>query len=378
MLMLCSLGLYSCKHNENTSNPTTKTVVDDIAKSLMSENKIPGMSIAITVNGKHSFYNYGILSKENNKPVTSESLFELGSVSKTFTATLACLSEEKGSLSMLDPVSKFFPELKNTVFDEVKLYDLGTHTAGGLPLQVPDNVTNNEQLMNYYKTWQPMYAPGTYRVYSNASIGLLGLIAGKAMNEPFTQAMTNNVFSNIGMNNTFYDVPAAKMPQYAVGYNKTDEPVRLNPGVLANEAYGIKSCTQDMIKFVDANMGIGNIETHLAKALQKTHTGYFKTSEMTQDLIWEQYSYPVSLSQLLAGNSDDLIYKPNPVQKITPFQEPQSNVVLNKTGSTNGFASYVLYIPSKKIGIVLLANKNYPIQPRVEAAYKIVSSLEKS
>lgn len=377
ILMICIiLNLYSCKATKKEASTNINTLVDSLAKSLMSENKIPGMSIAVTVDGKHSFFNYGIISKESNKPVTNQSLFELGSISKTFTVTLASLSQINGNLDMQSPVSNYLPHLKNTVFDSVKLYYLGTHIAGGLPLQLPDNITTDEQLMNYYKTWVPLYAPGTKRVYSNPSIGLLGIIAGKTMNETFTKAMTDHVFSKIGMSNTFYDVPQNKMGDYAQGYNKEDKPVRLNPAVLANEAYGIKSCTQDMLKFVDRNMGVGNLDAQLSKALEATHTGYFTTGVMTQDLIWEQYNYPASLSQLLEGNAAEMAYKASDIKPLVPPMKPQPNVVINKTGSTNGFASYVIYIPSKKIGIVILANKNYPIKPRVETAYKILSYLD--
>ncbi|SIQ63527.1 beta-lactamase class C [Chryseobacterium sp. RU37D] len=378
MLLSLSLSLSNCKESKKESSKDLTTLVDSLAKPLMNENKIPGLSIAVTVNGKHTFFNYGIISKDNNKPVTDQTLFELGSVSKTFTTSLASLSQLNGTLNFSDPVSKYIPELKKTVFDSVKLYDLGTHAAGGLPLQLPDEVTNYDQLINYYKTWKPLYKPGTERVYSNPSIGLLGVIAGKTFNQPFTEAMNQNIFSKLSMNNTYYNVPKAKMTEYAQGYTKADEQVRLNPAMLADEAYGIKSCTQDMIKFVDANMGIGKTEAKVLKAIENTHTGYFKTIEMTQDLIWEQYNYPVSLDQLLKGNSSDMILKANPIQELKPALQPQQNVLINKTGSTNGFASYIMYVPSKKTGIVILANKNYPINARVELAYKILTYLEKS
>jgi beta-lactamase class C len=50
-------------------------------------------------------------------------------------------------------------------------------------------------------------------------------------------------------------------------------------------------------------------------------------------------------------------------------------VLINKTGSTNGFASYVAFVPAQKLGIVMLANKNYPIAQRVTAAYQILTKL---
>lgn len=357
---------------------TMKTFVDGLAKTLMVENEIPGLSIGITVNGKHSFYNYGVLSKDADAKITNETLFELGSISKTFTASLASLSEIKGNLNLSDPVSKFMPELKNTVFDTIKLYNLGTHTAGGFPLQLPDEITNDKQLINYYKTWKPDYRAGTYRLYSNPGIGLLGVIAGRTMQQPFAEAMTNNIFVKMGLKNTFYKVPSEYLGKYAQGYNKNNDPVRLRPAVLADEAYGIKSCTKDMITFIAANMGIENVDKNLSQALMNTHAGYFKTMDMTQDLVWEQYNYPVSLECLQKGNSYDMIYKPNPVKEIVPHQKPESQVLINKTGSTNGFGGYVMYVPSKKIGIVILANKNYPNSSRIAIAYKLLSYIEKT
>lgn len=376
-LLLCLLlCLYGCSPTKTTDTSAMKGFVDSLAAPLMSQNNIPGLSIAVTIDGKHYFFNYGVLSKETNKPVTDESLFELGSVSKTFTSTLACLSQLNGNLNLSDPVSKYLPSLRGTAFDSIKLYHLGTHTAGGFPLQLPESITDTIQLMEYYKNLVPAYTPGTYRVYSNVSIGLLGIIAGETMHESFEHAMVNNVFSKLGMDNTYYQVPVDKMNKYAQGYNKVDSPVRLNLAVLAYEAYGIKSCAKDMIKFVDANMGIGNQKGNVQRALENTHTGYFKTTEMVQDLIWEQYKYPVTLDQLLAGNSDGMIYEPNPVTALTPFQSPQADVLINKTGSTGGFSSYVAYVPSKRIGVVMLANKNFPIKPRVTIVYKILSYLE--
>ena len=60
------------------------------------------------------------------------------------------------------------------------MLNLGTYTAGGLPLQFPDNVTDPASMLAYYRQWQPEYAAGTHRRYSNPSIGLLGMLAAKS------------------------------------------------------------------------------------------------------------------------------------------------------------------------------------------------------
>ena len=76
-----------------------------------------------------------------------------------------------------------------------------------------------------------------------------------------------------------------------------------------------------------------------------------------------------------------LLYGSTGVMKVTTGQgdwvvPPQQAVWINKTGSTNGFAAYVAFVPAKKIGIVVLANKNVPIAPRVRLAYEILEKLE--
>ena len=71
---------------------------------------------------------------------------------------------------------------------------------------------------------------------------------------------------------------------------------------------------------------------------------------MTQDLIWEQYQYPAALPDLLEGNSDKVSLEANPVVKLDPPLPPGENVLINKTGSTNGFAAYAAFVPGKKVG----------------------------
>jgi beta-lactamase class C len=149
----------------------------------------------------------------------------------------------------------------------------------------------------------------------------------------------------------------------------------MKAGVLSDETYGVRSTASDMIAFVQENIDPSGLPWALREAVTQTHTGYFHAGFMTQDLIWEQYSYPVVLQSLLNGNSYRTIFRATPVQAILPPQLPTPNVWLNKTGSTNGFAAYVAFVPSRQIGIVLLANTDYPIPDRVTAAYRILSAI---
>ena len=361
---------------ENAVPATLDSVVQQAATEVMKAHDISGLAIAVSHNGTQQFYSFGVASKATQAPVTPDTLFEVGSISKLFTATLAAYAQANGQLSLTDPVEKYLPELQGSAFGKVPLLHLATHTAGGFPLQVPESVQNEQQLMDYLKAWKPIYPSGTQRSYANPSIGMLGQIAAKSMNMPFTQAMEQQLFPALGLQSTYLTVPASKMELYAQGYDQQGAPVRLNSGALGNEAYGVKTSARDLIHFTELNLGLGEISPLMRKALTDTHTGYFRVGPMTQDLIWEQYPYPVELKSLLTGNSTKMAYKNNDVIGLNPPLAPQQAVWVNKTGSTGGFGAYTVFVPAEQKAIVILANKNYPNDARVKLAYEVLKALD--
>tara|TARA_R110002020_G_scaffold132675_1_gene296233 strand:+ start:285 stop:1448 length:1164 start_codon:yes stop_codon:yes gene_type:complete len=352
-----------------------EALVNDTIAPLMAEHRIPGMAIALSINGQQHYFNYGLANQEAEIPVTDETLFELGSVSKIFTASLAGYAQASGALSFSDPASRYLPELEGSAFDEVTLLELGTYTAGELPLQFPEDVQSEETMIDYYRQWQPESTPGSHRLYSNPSLGLFGYLAAQSLGQPFEMAMQEALFAPLGLEHSYFQVPEAQQAHYAYGYSKEDEPIRVNPGMLDAQAYGLKSTAADVLTLVEANMSDAGLNEPLSQALAATRTGYFEVGNMTQGLGWESYAYPVALDQLLAGNSLEMILEPNPANRLTPPLAPRQEALYNKTGATNGFGGYVAFVPSEQIGIVLLANRNYPNQARIEAAHHIITKL---
>lgn len=354
-----------------------KAITDAAIKPVMEKNGIPGLAVGISVDGENHVFTYGVMSKTTGQPVTPQTLFELGSISKTFTVTLSTYAETQGKLSLSGKVEDYLPSMKGKPFGDVTLMHLGTHTAGGFTLQVPDNVKTEPQLLAYLKAWKPAYKAGTHRTYANPSIGMLGYVTAKAMGQSYDSAMQDVLFPALGLKSTFTVVPKAKMADYAQGYKRTGEPARMTPAILSSEAYGVRSTATDMIRFVNANMGLEKLDGKLQQAIANTHTGYFSVGAMTQDMIWEQYAYPAALKTLIETNSGALL-KTVPVSEISPPMKPRGDVFINKTGSTNGFGAYVAFIPEQKLGIVILANKNYPNEDRVAVAYEILNGLKSS
>ncbi|MBR8221513.1 class C beta-lactamase [Burkholderia ambifaria] len=350
------------------------TVTRNVAP-LMKQFAIPGMAIGIVADGKPYVFDYGVMSTQTGKPVTGDTLFEIGSVSKTLTATLASDAQEGGELSLSDPAAKYLPAMQGKPFGGVTLLELGTHTPGGMPLQVPDSIRDDADLMRYLDAWRPAYAPGTRRTYSNVAIGMLGQLTAKAMNRDFAALMEQRLFPALGMTHTYINVPAARRGDYAQGYTQDGKPIRMTGGVLWQPAYGVKTTAADLLRFVQANMGLVETAPRLQRALERTHTGYFRAGPFTQDLIWEQYPYPVALPTLLEGNGPSMLHDATPATELKPPLAPRPDTWINKTGSTNGFSTYVAFVPAKRIAIVMLANRSFPIEDRVKAAYRIVESL---
>ncbi|HEJ4936786.1 TPA: PDC family class C beta-lactamase [Pseudomonas aeruginosa] len=354
-----------------------KALVDAAVQPVMKANDIPGLAVAISLKGEPHYFSYGLASKEDGRQVTPETLFEIGSVSKTFTATLAGYALAQDKMRLDDRASQHWPALQGSRFDGISLLDLATYTAGGLPLQFPDSVQKDQaQIRDYYRQWQPTYAPGSQRRYSNPSIGLFGYLAARSLGQPFERLMEQQVFPALGLEQTHLDVPEAALAQYAQGYGKDDRPLRVGPGPLDAEGYGVKTSAADLLRFVDANLHPERLDRPWAQALDATHRGYYKVGDMTQGLGWEAYDWPISLKRLQAGNSTPMALQPHRIARLPAPQALEGQRLLNKTGSTNGFGASVAFVPGRDLGLVILANRNYPNAERVKIAYAILSGLE--
>lgn len=377
--LLIVAGVFSVSSTlwaKDLTEQQVKAVIDQQFKPLLAQYNIPGLAVAVTLNGQHYFVNYGVASKQSLQPVRNDTLFELGSVSKTFNATLAGYAQAQGKLSFSDHPAKYFPELNNTAVNRATILNLGTYTAGGFPLQFPVEVVTQQDMVKYFQKWQPKTKISVARQYSNPSIGLMGYVAALAMKKPYSELIEKTLFPELGLKQSFIHVPESQMKNYAWGY-KNDQAMRVSAGMFDAEAYGVKSSSADILKFIDAQLNPQQLKQPMRKTIENTHVGYFKVGAMTQGLGWEQYTYPVSLATLLQGNSSKMALESH---TVTPIKQPKlasAATLFNKTGATNGFGAYVAFIPQQKIGIVMLANTNFPNEARITASYQTIQQLLK-
>lgn len=369
---LCWAGPALAQTIENEA--ALKTAVSQQVSSLMQQQQIPGMAVAVLWQGKTFFYSFGQADVAAKTAVTPDTLFELGSISKTFAGVIGAMALERGDIKLKDPVTKHWPALTGKRWQGINMQHLATYTAGGLPLFMPENVTDKASLLSYFQQWQPQYAPGTQRVYANSSIGLFAHLAVAAGGNSYGEVF-QKLTSTLKMPNTYLQVPKAAQAQYAWGYNE-GKPVHIGTGVLLDEAGGAKASVRDLAAWLQANLQPEQVTDPLLRAgIAKSQQRYAKSKDMYQGLGWEMLDYPVTVAALTAMTAPEFVAG-TAATVLAPPAPAVANSWVHKTGATGGFGAYAAFVPSRQVGIVLLSNKRYPNALRVELAHKVLENLK--
>lgn len=318
---LCCALLLSTSCSVLAAPMSEKQLADVVERNvtpLMKAQGIPGMAVAVIYQGQPHYFTFGKADIAANKPVTPQTLFELGSISKTFTGVLGGDAIARGEISLGDPVTKYWPDLTGKQWQGIRMLDLATYTAGGLPLQVPDEVTDNASLLRFYQNWQPQWKPGTTRLYANSSIGLFGALAVKPSGMSYEQAMTTRVFKPLKLDHTWINVPKAEETHYAWGY-RDGKAVHVSPGMLDAEAYGVKTNVQDMASWVMANMAPDALQdTSLKQGITLAQSRYWRVGAMYQGLGWEMLNWPVDAKTVVGGSDNKVALAPLPAREVSP------------------------------------------------------------
>ncbi len=312
---LMGLNAYSNAHQIKENQLYIEEKIKQSFQPLMEKYQVPGMAIGIIHNGKKYENYYGLQYNNASKQIDGNTIFELGSVSKIFTATAGGYAKNQKKLSFEDTPGKYWHALKKSEINKVSLLELVTYTSGNLPLQFPDHVKTDEQVLEYFQNWHIKRTPGQYRQYSNPSIGLFGEIVARSMKTDFTSLLENVIFPKFNLKHTYVNIPESQKVHYAFGYDQMNNPIRVSSGALDAPAYGVKSTLPDMLNFLDANLNPEKMNPDFQKAILETHKGYYKLGNMTQALGWEIFSYPTSLEILQESNSEKVIMQANPVVK---------------------------------------------------------------
>lgn len=374
-ISVLSLFFVTFGVSQEVNEKYISTVVKQNIEPLMQSEAIPGMAIAVIYQGKPYYFTFGAADVAKNKLVTTQTIFEIGSVSKTFTGVLGGDSIACGKMRLEDSAVSHWQYLIGDQWKNINLLHLATYTAGGLPLQIPDTVTDEASLLKYYNEWQPEWNVGTKRLYGNTSIGLFGILTAKALGVSFEDAMNSQVLKPLNLSHTWINVPESELENYAFGY-RDNKPMRVSQALLADETYGIKITVEDLAKWLQVNMKASLVEDKfLQEGINLALHRYYQIGLMYQGLGWEMYDLPLNEAMVIQNGDNKQALAPNNVIEIIPPKKNIPSSWVHKTGATNGFGAYVAFVPEKEFGIVMLANKNYPNTERIKTALKVFDAL---
>lgn len=269
-----------------TSNPL-KTgqdkKVDASARTYIQKTNTVGLCIGIINNGNISTYGYGETARGNGKIPDADNIFEIGSLTKTFTAAILAYYVNDGRVKLSDPIIKFLPDsvTSNPALDGITLEMLSNHTSG-LPRLPEDFFTHakdaadpykdyTEDLMfSYLKNCKPVTKPGVQYVYSNFAVGLLGdILEHVSGGQTYTQMLTEMITKPLYMESTAQHLTNLLKPRFVPVYNEDGaETLHWDWDALA-PAGALNSSLNDLLIYAKANMA--KPTTRLTKALALTH-----------------------------------------------------------------------------------------------------------
>lgn len=351
-LIFCSLSL-SCilpadclgqkRHDTplaiKSSNPLITVLdkrIDAEIRHAFKRKKLVGIAIGILNNDQTTFYGYGETKKGNGQLPDEHTIFEIGSITKTFTGTLlACaVTDEKSSLN--DPVNKYLPDSIPSIEYQgtpVTLVTLSNHTSG-LP-RMPSNFNSSDEsnfftnydyndLYSFYMNFKLPRKPGEKLEYSNLAVGTLGVILERIYRTSYDSLVVKLICDPLNMSDTRLDIPAGDSLRFAQGYSFDGKAVAAwNMKVFAG-AGGLRSTAADMLKYGHANMG--NAPSTLNKAILLTHKITSHVNGNGIGLGWAVY-------------------------------HTHHRDVFAHNGETGGFQSFLIIDPITQIAIVVLSNK---------------------
>lgn len=274
----------------------TDKKVDTVARTYIQKANTAGLSIGVFKDGQISTYNYGETTKGNKKLPDANTLFEIGSISKTFTSTILAYYVNEGKVKLTDPITKYLPDSvkTNTALNDITLVMLSNHTSG--LSRMPDNMAikpgdelnpyktyDKTLLFGYLKTCKLNSKPGEQYAYSNLAVGLLGTILTQVGGKTYDQLVADIICKPLGMKSTAQHLLPSLQARFATVYNADGNPTPPWDFDALAPCGSLHSSVNDLMIYAKANMNPAN--NKLGKAFELTHQLTF-TKDAQLGLAW--------------------------------------------------------------------------------------------
>jgi CubicO group peptidase (beta-lactamase class C family) len=313
----------------------------------MREDQVTGVSIAL-VDGQKTVWSqgFGFADKEKDLQASPETIYEIGSISKTITATAIMRLQEQGLINIDCPLTEYLPEFSilpplgfpSNSDKPITIRTILTHHSG-----LPGDLFNggftrkprtdyNAWVLKYFRGEYACYPPDFIWAYSNTAFSLLSEVISRVSGQSFEE-YTDGLFEKMGMHlSSYFDKPAFK-ENFARGYFQEEPLERFYDNMWA--AGSVLSNVTDMARFIKMVLGQGRVDgvrilkpETLAEMLTAQNENISLDLDLRQGLSWV----------LMDRQLDDV------------------GRVCHHTGSTHGFLSHIEILPDHQIGVVVLSN----------------------
>jgi len=315
-----------------------RLAIEKAVASFMSENSVPGLSAAVVLDGEPRWsQGFGMADLENYSPATSSTLFRLGSISKSISATAVLQIWERGRLDLDAPVQKYcseFPQKEWPITTRELLGHLGgirhysTDGKGDVPEDSARHFSSMKESLQLFANDPLVAKPGTKFNYSTYGYTLIGCVFEGAASEKLTDYLRRNVFDPAGMEQTRDDDFFAVIPHRTRWYHKDARGIVRNAGVL-DSSYkipggGMISSADNMAKFEAAVLG--------DRLLKRATRDLMWTSQKTTDGRETGYGLGWGITNKFGLR------------------------ILEHTGGQQGTSTAFAVVPSRNAGVVVLCN----------------------
>lgn len=342
--------------NVNKQNPLD-FYIDSIANAYLANPNTKSLAIGVINKGKINTFYYGQTDAYDKLSIPDgNTLYEIGSISKVFTATLLADLVEKGTISLDDSITKYLPDTlaQNPYLQKITFKHLANHTSG-LPL-LPENLDkapkynaknpyatySRKEMFHFLKNIQSENEPGENFEYSNLGYGLLGELIAIITNKSYSENIKEIISDTLKLPNTV-EKANPKTQKITKVYNAQRQETPLWDWQAMAASGALKSTVHDLLRFVQYQFKLP--ETTLENAMAQTR----------------QFTF------YLPPNTDiGLAWHMNMVDDVLQYWH---------NGGTGGSSSFIGLVPDKKSAIIVLSNSAISVD---DISAKILSKIANS
>lgn len=316
-------------------------LLSEVVVEAMVRLQVPGVSVGIVFNGREHLAGFGVTSVENPLPVTADTLFQIGSTTKTVTGTIIMRLVEEGKIDLDMPVKSYVPQLRlrdQEAESTVTIRHLLTHMGGWAGDFFRDTGSGDDYLLRYAAEMaelEQVVPVGTLWSYNNAGFGLAALVIETVTGEQYEAVAKRLILDPLGMDNSYFYPADVISRRFVVGHRVEPGkgPIVERPWALARSAHavgGLCSSARDQLRYARFHLGDGSTQNGGRLLSQESMT------RMQAVQVPANLDRKMGLSWILKDIND-------------------ARIVMHG-GATNGQLSAFLMVPSRGFAVTVLTN----------------------